>query len=83
MVSYFMKYPRMEIAKKNNYFNGADDHPKKDDAIKKFPVQPIGLIKSKDDLEKRDEGYAQFSFNLLVSDRIGYRREIPDTRDQL
>jgi len=34
-------------------------------------------------VKKREKGYKKFSFNLLVSDRIGYYRSIPDTRNKL
>ena len=45
--------------------------------------ESIGIIRNSNDIKKRDEGYNKFAFNLLVSDRIGYHREIPDTRDKL
>ncbi len=43
----------------------------------------LGIVKSSEDLRKRDDGYSRFSFNLLVSDRIGLKRKLPDTRHKL
>jgi len=40
----------------------------------------IGLVDNKDDIKLRNEGYDKYSFNILISDRIGFEREIPDTR---
>ena len=44
-------------------------------------VDLIGLVHNEDDLKKRYEGYHKHSFNVLISDRIGLHRDIPDTRD--
>ena len=43
----------------------------------------FGLVRTEDEVMKREEGYKKFAFNLLVSDRIGYYRSIPDTRNKL
>ena len=43
----------------------------------------FGLVKNDDDIRKKEYGYEKFAFNLLVSDRIGYRRDIPDTRNKM
>ena len=40
----------------------------------------IGVAKSPEDVQLRDDGYKKFAFNSLVSSRIGFQREIPDTR---
>jgi len=41
----------------------------------------IGLIRNEEDVERREMGYSQHAFNELVSERIGFFREVPDTRD--
>ncbi|XP_013416189.1 polypeptide N-acetylgalactosaminyltransferase 11 isoform X2 [Lingula anatina] len=46
-------------------------------------IKDIGLIRSPEDQKIRDEGYRLYAFNQLISDRIGFHRQIPDTRHQL
>ncbi|XP_070564934.1 polypeptide N-acetylgalactosaminyltransferase 11-like [Ptychodera flava] len=43
----------------------------------------LGLVRSPEDQVIRDEGYRQHAFNQLISDRIGYHRDVPDTRNGL
>lgn len=43
----------------------------------------LGLIKSQKDQEKREMGYKFYAFNDLISERLGYIRDLPDTRNQL
>lgn len=43
----------------------------------------LGMILNDDDKQKRNFGYQKFAFNLLVSDRVGARRTIPDVRHKL
>jgi len=43
----------------------------------------FGMIKDENEIVKREKGYRDFSFNVLVSDRIGYYRDVPDTRSRL
>ena len=82
MMSYFMRDSSLHTVKKADSVENGSNEGEDDIRPRGFEEQ-IGLIKSKDDIEKRDEGYAKFSFNLLVSDRIGYHRKIPDSRHQL
>lgn len=42
----------------------------------------LGLIETPEDQIIRDEGYRTHAFNLLISDRLGYHRALPDTRHQ-
>ncbi|OAD62591.1 Polypeptide N-acetylgalactosaminyltransferase 35A, partial [Eufriesea mexicana] len=46
-------------------------------------LDELGMVKNFDDQQKRDGGYKNYSFNILVSDNIGLRRELPDTRHKL
>ncbi|KAM3860595.1 polypeptide N-acetylgalactosaminyltransferase 11 [Diretmus argenteus] len=41
----------------------------------------MGMIFSEADQEVRDAGYHRHAFNVLISTRLGYHRELPDTRD--
>lgn len=41
------------------------------------------MVKNLDDQRKRDEGYKNFSFNVLISDNLGVLRTVPDTRHKL
>lgn len=40
-----------------------------------------GMIFNEADQEVRDTGYHRHAFNVLISTRLGYHRELPDTRD--
>ena len=40
-----------------------------------------GMIFNEADQEVRDTGYHRHAFNILISNRLGYHRELPDTRD--
>lgn len=39
------------------------------------------MIFNEEDQEVRDLGYQKHAFNMLISNRLGYHREVPDTRD--
>ncbi|XP_046291989.1 polypeptide N-acetylgalactosaminyltransferase 11-like [Marmota monax] len=41
----------------------------------------LGMIFNERDQELRDLGYQKHAFNMLISNRLGYRRDVPDTRD--
>ncbi|KAM4718492.1 polypeptide N-acetylgalactosaminyltransferase 11 [Anableps anableps] len=41
----------------------------------------MGMIFNQGDQEVRDTGYHRHAFNVLISNRLGYHRELPDTRD--
>ncbi|XP_018408623.1 PREDICTED: polypeptide N-acetylgalactosaminyltransferase 11 [Nanorana parkeri] len=41
----------------------------------------MGMIFNEQDQDVRDIGYQKHAFNMLISNRLGYRRDIPDTRD--
>ncbi|CAJ0921302.1 unnamed protein product [Ranitomeya imitator] len=40
-----------------------------------------GMIFNEQDQDVRDVGYQKHAFNMLISNRLGYHRDIPDTRD--
>ncbi|XP_053322746.1 polypeptide N-acetylgalactosaminyltransferase 11 [Spea bombifrons] len=41
----------------------------------------MGMIFSERDQDVRDTGYQKHAFNMLISNRLGYHRDVPDTRD--
>ncbi|XP_046951873.1 polypeptide N-acetylgalactosaminyltransferase 11 isoform X2 [Lynx rufus] len=41
----------------------------------------LGMIFDERDQELRDLGYQKHAFNMLISNRLGYRRDVPDTRN--
>ncbi|XP_051538423.1 polypeptide N-acetylgalactosaminyltransferase 11-like isoform X3 [Myxocyprinus asiaticus] len=41
----------------------------------------LGMIFNKQDQEVRDMGYHKHAFNVLISNRLGYHRDIADTRN--
>ncbi|CAB3375722.1 Hypothetical predicted protein [Cloeon dipterum] len=43
----------------------------------------IGMVRSLEEQRIRDQGYKNHAFNTLVSHKLGYHREIPDTRNAL
>lgn len=40
-----------------------------------------GMIFNEADQEVRDAGYQRHAFNVLISNRLGFHRPLPDTRD--
>jgi len=50
---------------------------------KEIDPNDIGLVKSVEDKELREAGYQHFAYNTLVSQRIGFSRQLPDTRHKL
>lgn len=50
---------------------------------KVLDLETLGLIKTHEDDVRKRQGYEKYAFNLLVSDRIGERRDIPDSRAPL
>ncbi|KAM0729193.1 Polypeptide N-acetylgalactosaminyltransferase 35A [Formica fusca] len=61
--------------------------------LRPVPVKPavtldqgldeLGMVKNVEDQRKRDAGYKNYAFNVLISDNLGVRRNIPDTRHKL
>jgi len=42
----------------------------------------IGAARNAVDLALREEGYKMYAFNSLISQRLGFRRDVPDTRHE-
>uniref|UniRef100_A0A8C1WA29 Polypeptide N-acetylgalactosaminyltransferase n=1 Tax=Cyprinus carpio TaxID=7962 RepID=A0A8C1WA29_CYPCA len=51
------------------------------DALKPDLSPELGMIFNKQDQEVRDMGYHKHAFNVLISNRLGYHRDVPDTRN--
>lgn len=53
-------------------------------SINNFPeLLELGMVRTIDDQALKDEGYKLHAYNILVSNRLGFNRSIPDTRHQL
>lgn len=46
-------------------------------------LNDLGLVKSPKDQRVREEGYQKHAFNVLISNRIGHHRYIPDVRNSM
>lgn len=46
-------------------------------------LNELGLVKNEEEQRIRDEGYKQHAFNVLISNKLSYHRNIPDTRNKL
>ncbi|XP_021343161.1 polypeptide N-acetylgalactosaminyltransferase 11-like isoform X2 [Mizuhopecten yessoensis] len=77
------------IKKKDNHNDGYSEYVVKDNSdpfmrdhydIKK--LHNLGVIRTPEDQRLRDEGHRQHAFNLLISDRLGFHRAIPDSRNK-
>ncbi|KAK5605719.1 Polypeptide N-acetylgalactosaminyltransferase 11 [Crenichthys baileyi] len=62
---------------------GVPDHKagRRSPLTKKELSPEMGMIFNEVDQEVRDTGYHRHAFNVLISERLGYHRELPDTRD--
>lgn len=43
----------------------------------------LGLVRNKEDQAVKDAGYKIHAYNVLISNKLSYHREIPDTRNTL
>lgn len=48
-----------------------------------FLVDEFGMVRNAEEQYLRDIGYKRHAFNILVSNKIGLIRDIPDTRNKL
>lgn len=69
-----------EIAKESNDYGDIDCVGGSDDDQ---DVNELGIVRNKEDLKLREDGYAKHAFNLLISKRLGLHRQIKDTRHEL
>lgn len=46
-------------------------------------LNELGMVKTIEEQQIRDEGYRVHAFNTLVSQQLSFHREIPDTRHKL
>ena len=53
------------------------------EAAKESDVSILGLIQNREDQRVKEEGYEKHAFNELISNRLGFHREIEDTRHEL
>ena len=43
-------------------------------------ISTLGIIRNKEDERIKEEGYGKHAFNELISNRLGFHREVEDTR---
>jgi len=70
MLRDFSKSPRDDLKPKLVY-RGTNEE---------IDPSDIGLVKNAEDKKIRDDGYRDFAYNSLVSKRLGFHRDINDTR---
>lgn len=52
-------------------------------SLKGSDINDLGIIKTDGDRQLRDDGFRKHAFNELVSTRVGYHRNVTDTRNPL
>ncbi|KAM9232286.1 polypeptide N-acetylgalactosaminyltransferase 11 isoform 2-T2 [Leptosomus discolor] len=71
-----------ELQQKENKIGNALGNHVQDPVKGEVEFSPeMGMIFNEEDQEVRDLGYQKHAFNMLISNRLGYHREVPDTRD--
>lgn len=71
------------IFNKHKYFKNSAKLIKQLQPKELPPSELIGMVRTPEDQKLRDEGYKVHAFNVLVSQRLGYHRDLPDTRHKL
>ena len=68
---------------KNDFKNDADRKNDRKDAktVEQSNIFELGYVNNKEEEKIREEGFNNYAFNLLISNRLGYKRDIPDTRN--
>lgn len=60
----------------------ADDF-KRDMGQQEKDISTLGLIRNSEDQRVRETGYEKHAFNELISNRLGFHREVQDTRNKM
>ncbi|VDM92409.1 unnamed protein product [Onchocerca ochengi] len=78
------------ILNNNNHDNNNNDISKEMQeeqfSLNKIPevdLEKLSIVQNQQEQKQRDISYAKYAFNEFLSDRIGPRRKIPDTRHYL
>ncbi|XP_052096242.1 polypeptide N-acetylgalactosaminyltransferase 11-like [Mytilus californianus] len=81
------KYPFVKVTQKGTNNDNSECHDLKDQHNEKVELHYdistlnlLGFIETPEDQIVRDEGYRSHAFNVLISDRLGYHRALPDNR---
>ncbi|XP_006001722.1 polypeptide N-acetylgalactosaminyltransferase 11 isoform X2 [Latimeria chalumnae] len=68
---------------KNSWGSDLFQQPTKEPPEQNIEVSPeMGMIFNEEDQDVRDMGYQKHAFNVLISNRLGLHRDVPDTRHQ-
>ncbi|XP_033848664.3 polypeptide N-acetylgalactosaminyltransferase 11-like [Acipenser ruthenus] len=80
---YFPRKFQPRFTRSPSWLQGPNQHWGKEEGRKKAAeLSPeMGMIFNEVDQEVRDVGYHKHAFNVLISNRLGYHRELPDTRN--
>ncbi|CAG9767599.1 unnamed protein product [Ceutorhynchus assimilis] len=85
-------HPDKGYLKKANGFNSNSLVDKLQPIVKNAPnssnkfeqdLFDLGLVQNDKELKIKDEGYKIHAYNVLISNKLSYHREIPDTRNPL
>ncbi|XP_022236726.1 polypeptide N-acetylgalactosaminyltransferase 11-like, partial [Limulus polyphemus] len=49
-------------------------------SLKSGDLLQLGVVRNWEDQQVKEEGHRHHAFNLLISNRLGYHRDVPDTR---
>ncbi|XP_071152353.1 polypeptide N-acetylgalactosaminyltransferase 11-like [Mytilus edulis] len=81
------KSPFVKVAQKGTNYDNSECHDLKDEHNEKVELHydistlnMLGFIETPEDQIIRDDGYRSHAFNVLISERLGYHRALPDNR---
>ncbi|CAN7938759.1 unnamed protein product, partial [Ixodes hexagonus] len=79
-----MSLPGMQLASRDHLRGKAAGPEKAADGSDIVPdTSRLGVIRSPQDQQLKVSGYHRHAFNLLISNRLGFYRSLPDTRNPL